>query len=261
MTAPIDPGAYKEALIILGSAAVVIPVFYRLNVSPVLGFLLVGMAVGPFGLGAFAHAMPWLSWVTISDRGDIEQVAEFGVVFLLFMIGLELSFERLKTMRHLVFGLGSLQLVVSSALIAAIADAAGVGAVAATTIGIALAMSSTAVVVQILSEEKRMSTVVGRTSFAVLLFQDIAVVPVLFGVSMMGLSSHAGALGQFAFALAQAAVVIVGLIAGGRLLLRPMFRMVATECRERLQAYRRRWEPCSPACCSPKRSIAAKSKC
>lgn len=230
MAAPLDPNTFKEALIILGSAAVVIPVFYRLNVSPVLGFLLVGMAVGPFGLGAFAGQVPLLSWVTIPHQEDIELFAEFGVVFLMFMIGLELSFERLRTMRNFVFGLGSLQLVLCSVAIALIAAAVGVGLVPAIIIGTALAMSSTAVVVQILSEEKRLGTLVGRSTFSVLLLQDVAVVPVLFGVSMLALEVEGGGgsmLSRFGIALAQAAFAIAVLIAGGRLLLRPLFRQVA----------------------------------
>jgi len=227
MAATIDPGNFKEALIILGSAAVVIPIFYRLKLSPVLGFLLVGMAVGPFGLGAFAAKYPALSWVTIPNHEDIELVAEFGVVFLMFMIGLELSFERLRTMRNFVFGLGSMQLLLSSLVLASLLLFAGLDLVPALIIGVALAMSSTAVVVQVLSEEKRLGTVVGRSSFAVLLFQDIAVVPVLFGVSMLALDIEGGVLGRFGLALGQAALAVVALIAGGRLLLRPLFRQVA----------------------------------
>jgi monovalent cation:H+ antiporter-2, CPA2 family len=227
MAATIDPGNFKEALIILGSAAVVIPIFYRLKVSPVLGFLLVGMAVGPFGLGAFAKDVPVLSWFTIPNHEDIELFAEFGVVFLMFMIGLELSFERLRLLRHFVFGLGSLQLAVSSIAIALIMLLLGAQLVPAVIIGVSLAMSSTAVVVQVLSEEKRLTSHVGRSSFAVLLFQDIAVVPVLFGVSMLALDVEGGILGHFGVALAQAAVAVLGLILGGRLLLRPLFRQVA----------------------------------
>ncbi len=227
MAAAIDPGTFKEALIILGSAAVVIPVFYRLKLSPVLGFLLVGMAVGPFGLGAFASQYPALSWVTIPNHEDIELVAEFGVVFLMFMIGLELSFERLRTMRNFVFGLGSIQLIVSSLAIAMLCLLVGMQLVPAIIIGMALAMSSTAVVVQVLSEEKRLGTSVGRSSFSVLLFQDIAVVPILFGVSMLALDVEGGILGRFGIAIGQAAFAVVALIAGGRLLLRPLFRQVA----------------------------------
>src|SRR6185437_3221620 len=150
----LDLSLYKQALIVLGAAAVVVPLFQRLRVSPVLGFMLVGLAVGPFGIGAFTARLPWLSAVTIDDPAAIEPIAHLGVVLLLFMIGLELSFERLWLMRRLVFGLGTMQVVLCSAAITGAAMIAGQPAPAASIIGIALAMSSTAVVIQVLSEEK-----------------------------------------------------------------------------------------------------------
>src|SRR5262249_44569398 len=108
-TAPLDTSFYKQALIVLGAAGVVIPLFHRLRVSPVLGFMLVGIVVGPFGLASLIPHLPWLSAIIISTPASIEPIAQLGVVLLLFMIGLELSFERLWVMRRLVFGLGSLQ--------------------------------------------------------------------------------------------------------------------------------------------------------
>ena len=108
MASPVHPSDFKEVLIILGAAGVVVPLFHRLRVSPVLGFLLVGMAVGPSGLGALARQVSWLEAVTITDAASIGPIADLGVVMLLFMIGLELSLERLLLMRRMVFGLGSL---------------------------------------------------------------------------------------------------------------------------------------------------------
>src|SRR5438132_10832541 len=171
--APLNTSFYKEALIVLGAAAIVIPLFHRLHVSSVLGFMLVGVAVGPFGLASLASYLPWLSPITISEPDSIEPIAQLGVVLLLFMIGLELSFERLKVMRRLVFGLGSLQLVLCAAVLAGAALLLGHSTISAAVIGLALAMSSTAVVIQVLSEEKRLNTATGRTSFAILLFQDL----------------------------------------------------------------------------------------
>src|SRR5215813_4874349 len=118
-TAPFDISLYKQALIVLGAAGVVIPLFHRLRVSPVLGFILVGVVVGPFGLASLTPHLPWLSAVTISAPGSIDPIAHLGVVLLLFMIGLELSFERLWVMRRLVFGLGLLQVVLSAAMLVA----------------------------------------------------------------------------------------------------------------------------------------------
>src|SRR5215467_6652628 len=115
-TAPFDISFYKQALIVLGAAGVVIPLFHHLRVSPVLGFMLVGIVVGPFGLASLIPHLPWLSAITISTPASIEPIAHLGVVLLLFMIGLELSFERLWVMRRLVFGLGFLQVAVCAAL-------------------------------------------------------------------------------------------------------------------------------------------------
>src|SRR3954452_22796127 len=103
----LDLALYKAVLIVLGAAAIVIPLFHRLRVSSVLGFMLVGIVVGPFGLASLAPSLPWISAISIGEPGTIEPIANLGVVLLLFMIGLELSFERLIVMRRLVFGLGS----------------------------------------------------------------------------------------------------------------------------------------------------------
>jgi CPA2 family monovalent cation:H+ antiporter-2 len=224
---PLNTSFYKEALIVLGAAAIVIPLFHRLHVSPVLGFMLVGVAVGPFGLASLAPYLPWLSAVTISEPDSIEPIAHLGVVLLLFMIGLELSFERLKVMRRLVFGLGTLQLVLCAALLAGAALLLGHSGTGAAVIGLALAMSSTAVVIQVLSEEKRLNTATGRSSFAILLFQDLAVVPVLLVLAALGPTNHAGSATGFGLAVAQALLAIAAIVALGRLVLRPLFRSVA----------------------------------
>src|SRR4051794_33866354 len=158
----------REALIILGAVAVVIPLFHRLKLSPVLGYMLLGLLAGPSGLGALAHDAPFLRFVTISDRARIEPVAELGVVLLMFMIGLEMSWERIATLRRLVFGLGAAQVACCTAAVGFIVWASGEPPIAAAVAGLALAMSSTAVVTQVLASERRVTTHVGRTSFAVL---------------------------------------------------------------------------------------------
>jgi CPA2 family monovalent cation:H+ antiporter-2 len=219
----VDPGAFRQALIVLAAAGVVIPLFHRLRVSPVLGFMLVGMVVGPFGLGRAVDALPWLGAVTFGDPASIAPVAELGVVMLLFMIGLELSFERLWVMRRLVFVLGALQVVGSAAVLAGLGVLAGLAPPAALVVGIAGAMSSTAVVIQVLSAEKRLGTALGRVCFAVLLFQDLAIVPVLLAI---GLQRAGG--GMVLWLAGLKAVLAVGaIVALGRLGLRPLFRGVA----------------------------------
>ncbi len=225
MEGALAAGSMREVLVVLASAAIVIPLFHRLRISSVLGFMLVGMAVGPSGLGALADAAPFLSAVTISERGRIVPLAELGVVLLLFMIGLELSFERILTMRRLVFGLGALQLAACTLAVAGAAALLGAAPGAALAVGLALAMSSTAVVVQVLSDERRVTGLVGRTSFAVLLFQDLALVPVLFALGALA-QGEAG-LGSLALAVGKAVGFIVALVLLGRLALRPLFRGVA----------------------------------
>ena len=161
--------------------------------------MLVGVAVGPFGFGRAAGMFPWIGAVTFGDPATIAPVAELGVAMLMFMIGLELSLERLWVMRRLVFGLGALQVAGSAAVLAALAAWAGRGGLAlsgALVLGLAAAMSSTAVVLQVLSIERRLGTALGRICFAVLLFQDLAIVPVLV---VLGLQGEAGAAGGHPF--------------------------------------------------------------
>ena len=227
MAAPLETTKFKEALIILGAAAVVVPIFYRLRLSPVLGFLLVGMAVGPFGLGTLADRLPWLDYVTIDDPETIAPVAELGVVLLLFVIGLELSFNRLRLMRRMVFGLGPLKVALSALAITAIVYALGEPLLGSVVLGLALAMSSTAIITQLLAEERVLSSPLGRSSFAVLLFEDLAVVPILFGVTMLGVDPGGSPAGAFGLALAKAGLAIAALIIVGRQVLRPLFRQVA----------------------------------
>jgi CPA2 family monovalent cation:H+ antiporter-2 len=227
MEATPDMSLYREALIVLGAAGVVIPLFHRLRVSSVLGFMLVGMAVGPSGLGALTLLYPWLTAVTIDSPHAIQPVADLGVTLLLFMIGLELSFERLWLMRRLVFGLGALQVIISSAVLIGAGVLLGLSVTSAIVAGIALAMSSTAVVLQVLSEEKRLHTQAGRGSFAILLFQDLAVVPALFAVGALAPNARVISAAGFGIAIAQALLAIVCVVGLGRLVLRPLFRSVA----------------------------------
>jgi monovalent cation:H+ antiporter-2, CPA2 family len=227
VNAPTDISIYREALLFLVTAGVVAPLFFRIHVSPVLGYLLAGVALGPFGLGRLAGRLPWLDAFALTNVEAIDRLAAFGVVALLFTIGLELSFERLKSLRRLVFGLGLAQVLASTALIALAAAAFGQKPAAALIFGAALSLSSTAIVVPVLAEHKLMTAPVGRFSFAILLFQDLAVAPLLFMVSM--LSRHAGGDVALGLALTVApAALAVGLVIGlGRLVLRPLFHSVA----------------------------------
>ena len=218
---------YKDLLLFLATAGVIVPLFGRLKLSPVFGFLAAGIVLGPFGLGALAEKLPWLASVSITNVGPIAPIAEFGVAFLLFMVALELSWDRLLRMRKLVFGLGALQVVASTAAFAMIAFWLGQTPASAVVLGSALAMSSTAIILPSLAERRRLNTVAGRASFAVLLFQDLAVAPLLFMVAMLGAQEGIGLGAGLVYALAPAALAVVSLAALGRVILRPFFHMVA----------------------------------
>lgn len=223
-----DFTAYREAMVILATAAVLVPIGQRFKLSPILGFLIAGAVLGPHCLGALTDYLPPLAWITVSQERGLGTIAELGVVFLLFIIGLELSFKRLVTMRRLVFGLGTAQIAISAVIIGAIAALAGEKAGAAAIIGLSLALSSTAVVIEVLSRNGRLASTTGRTSFAILLMQDLAVVPLLFLVSILGPDHQGSLLGGLAQAFGQA-VLVIGVIAIlGNLLLRPLFRLVAS---------------------------------
>ncbi len=220
--------SYREALLFLATASVVVPLFHRLHVSPVLGFLLAGACLGPFGLGRLAQKHAFLAPLAIADVEQVARVAEFGLVFLLFMIGLELSWERLVRMRRLAFGLGLAQVFVCGAALASIGHFwFGLDLAPAILMGAALAMSSTAIVIAVLAETHHLNKTPGRAAFAVLLMQDLMVAPLLFFVTVLA-DAKAGLTGVAIFwTFLPALVVLGGLILGGRLLLRPLFRLVA----------------------------------
>jgi CPA2 family monovalent cation:H+ antiporter-2 len=219
---------YSDALVVLGTAAVIVPLVRRFGLSPVLGYLGAGALLGPLGLGTFKDSVPLLYWLTVVDANNVSGIADLGIVFLLFLIGLELSYERLLTMRRLVFGLGSLQIVLSSAVIGAILALAGQKAAGAAIIALSLALSSTAIVVELLSNQRRLSSATGRASFSILLAQDLAVAPILLFVSIVGNRAGGSVMTGLLLAVANAVLVLGIIVICGRLLLRPLFRLVAS---------------------------------
>ena len=227
MAAATELNFYKDALIALATAGIVVPLMHRLKVSPVLGYLAAGALLGPKGLGLLAQAFPSISWLVISNEADISGMAELGVVFLLFVIGLELSLPRLMTMRRLVFGLGGLQVLMTWIVIAALAPLFGNSAAASLLIGASLALSSTAIVVEQLAREQRLTTAAGRATFSVLLAQDLAVVPILMLVGVLSAKGHTSLTTGLVIALVQAVVAVAVIIGFGRLVLQPLFRMAA----------------------------------
>ena len=218
---------YKEFLIILAAAGLVVPLLVRMGLNSILGFLLVGFLLSPDVLGALSGYFPILDLLVISHGEEISRLGELGVVFLLFLIGLELSPERLLTMKRLVFGLGGLQVAVTTLIFTLASSAFGFSWAQSIVIGMALSLSSTAIVIQLYSDEKRLGSQSGRTSFAILLFQDLAVIPILITVNILGRESSGPILEGVAMALAQAGLAIVLIIGVGRFALRPILRLVA----------------------------------
>jgi CPA2 family monovalent cation:H+ antiporter-2 len=207
-------GILKEVVILLATAVIVVALFKRLHLSPVLGYLVAGTLIGQNGFGFI-------------DSSDLEIFAKLGVVFLLFAIGLELTIDRLMVMRWHVFGFGSLQVLITSAVIGTVCFAVGLSVEASIVIGGALSLSSTAVVLRVIADNSAQSTQVGRISLANLLLQDFAVVPLLVLVPLLAKSG--GDVGTaLATATVKAFVAMLVIFFLGRMLLRPLFRLIAS---------------------------------
>lgn len=210
--------ALSDALTILGAAGIVIPTFARFKINPVIGFILVGIIAGPFGLGALTGRYPWLEWISITDPEGIEPFAELGIVLLLFSIGLELSFRRLAAMRTMVFRIGAAEMLGTAVLIGGALMLFGWDLEAALWLSLALAMSSTALVLPISGTQSQ----VGRAALAMLLFEDLALVPMLFLVGAAG--KAASGLGDIVW---QGALVIIAILVVGRFILPSLFAQAA----------------------------------
>ncbi|KAL2457684.1 K(+) efflux antiporter 2 [Abeliophyllum distichum] len=212
-----------DMLWLLLASVIFVPIFQKIpGGSPVLGYLAAGILIGPYGVSIIRHVH------------GTKAIAEFGVVFLLFNIGLELSVERLSSMKKYVFGLGSAQVLATAAVVGLVAHfVAGLPGPAAIVIGNGLALSSTAVVLQVLQERGESTSRHGRATFSVLLFQDLAVVVLLILIPLISPNSSKGGVGFQAIAEAlglaavKAIVAITAIIAGGRLLLRPIYKQIA----------------------------------
>ena len=226
--------AYSDALVVLGTAGVIVPLLRRAGVSPVLGYLGAGAVLGPLALGSFIGDYPLLYWFTVIDAKSVTAIAELGVVFLLFLIGLELSFERLKAMRRLVLGLGGLQMAITFAVLSLLALALGFSSGIAAVLAGCLALSSTAIVLELLAQQERLLTSGGRASFSVLLAQDVAVVPILLFIGILGAKGGDSVLLSIATALGQAVLVLAVIVLVGRAVLRPLFRLVGGQHSEEL---------------------------
>ncbi len=208
---------------ILGAAGVVIPAFARFRITPIIGFLLVGVLVGPMGLGALAAQYPWLKWVTISETENIRIIGEYGVILLLFSVGLELSLRRLWKMRRQVFGLGSAELIGCGLVVGFGLSLVGYSPLEAAGLGIALALSSTALVLPLAGTK----SAVGRGALAMLLFEDLAIVPIIFFLGALAPKAGAGTLDGLVTVLWQGGLVVAAMLIAGRFILPIVFGQAA----------------------------------
>ena len=215
--------AVSDALVILGAAGLVIPVFTRFRVTPIIGFILIGILVGPYGLGRLVFEHPMLNHITISDPEALEPFAEFGIILLLFTIGLELSFNRLWQMRKLVFGLGAMELLVIGTSLAIALSMMGQYWTGALALGFALAFSSTAIVLPIAGTHSP----VGRAALSMLLFEDIMIVPIIFVLGAMAPNAAGEGWEGMLTTLWQGGLVIAAMMILGRFALPRLFGQAA----------------------------------
>ena len=215
--------ALSDALVILGAAGLVIPAFARLRITPVIGFILIGMLVGPYGLGSLVGQYPWLYHITISSPEALTPFAEYGIVLLLFSIGLELSFNRLWGMRRLVFGLGAMELIACAAFIGLALAVLGSSWQASLILGLAIGLSSTALVLPIAGT----STPVGKAALAMLLFEDIALVPIIFLTGAIAPYAAEEGWGPILRTLGLGFAVVVVMLIVGRFALPRLFAQAA----------------------------------
>jgi CPA2 family monovalent cation:H+ antiporter-2 len=229
----------KGLIIFLVVAGVIVPLFHRARIGTVLGFLIAGVVLGPHGLARLADTYPWIHYVTFDDPKRAEVLAEFGIIVLLFLLGLELSLQRFWQLRRYVLGVGLLQVVFTTLAIGLTVRFSGGVPPAGIVLGLCLALSSTAIVMQLLVEQHRVAQPIGRIALSVLLFQDLMVVPILFIVGLLGRGPGAKATGIVdliaPFAGALGAVIAILLV--GRFVLSPLLHSaVRTGSRDLIMA-------------------------
>ncbi|MHB9878450.1 cation:proton antiporter domain-containing protein [Pacificimonas sp. ICDLI1SI03] len=227
----LDSAGFRDALLILGAAGLIIPAFARFKVNPVIGFILVGLLLGPSGLAQLQPFFNPLHYVTISDPEVIEPFAEFGIILLLFGIGLELSIARLWELRKLVFLLGTGEVLVGSSIIGFALIMFGYPTTAAVALGLALALSSTALVLPMTGTKSP----VGRAAFSMLLFEDVALVPIVFVIGILGTSmAEDSAMGGLMSAVITGGITVAVIWLAGRFILPRLFHQAALTKRPEL---------------------------
>ncbi len=207
----------------LALSALVIPMLRYFKIPVALGYLFAGIAMGPYGLGALAPHLPVFDGFSLKEAEHVKILAELGIVLLLFVIGLELTPRRLWQMRSLVFGLGGAQVLITASLIGIIAFWWDNAVEVSVLLGLSLALSSTAIVTQWLHEQKLFVTHVGRTSFSILLFQDLAVIPILLLLTVLSVDMNENIVEFVSLSLLKMGVTVVAIYFVGKIILKPVF--------------------------------------
>ena len=219
----------RETLIFLALAGVLMPLLQRTRVNPILGFLAVGVVLGPFGLPLWAGHLPWLANFTFLRVEGVVALGELGVLFLMFTLGLELSAERLWALRRWVFGAGLAQVLLSALLIGAAATAFGNSLPTAMVLGMVLALSSTAVVMQLMAEHRLLDRPLGRANFSILMLQDLAVVPILLLTGLLARGNVDRLLPLLAEVMFKSAAAVLLIYLLGRRVIRPVFKSLSQQ--------------------------------
>lgn len=228
----------KGVLIFLIAAGIIVPLLHRMRLGTVLGFLLIGLALGPYGLGLFADRFPWIHYITFEDPVGAAPLGELGIVFLLFLLGMELSVRRLWQLRRYVLGVGTIQVMASILIIGTAIRWSGLVPPTGIILGMCFALSSTAIVMQLLIDQHRAAAPVGRLSLSVLLFQDLMVVPILFTIGILGARSSGGhSFLDLVKPFGQSLGAVVLIMAVGKYVVTPLMRSAArTGSRELIMA-------------------------
>jgi CPA2 family monovalent cation:H+ antiporter-2 len=219
----------RETLLFLALVGILIPLLQRLRINQVLGFLVAGVLAGPYGFALWMDRWPWLETFTFPRAQGVQSLAELGVLFLMFLIGLELSVQRMWAMRRWVFLAGSTQVLLSSLVIGVLAWLFGNSVQVALVLGLVLSLSSTAVVMQLLSQQRGLAKPLGQATFAILMLQDLAVVPLLILVDLLTSKSAEGLAQTLTLTTLKSVGVVALIFLLGRRVIRPVFRLFAKQ--------------------------------
>ncbi|TNF65218.1 MAG: sodium:proton exchanger [Gammaproteobacteria bacterium] len=217
---------FPHICLFFGIAGVIVPLLHRLKVSPIIGYLICGIIIGPYGLIQFSQLQPWVNYISIKNTHTVELIGELGIITLMFMIGLELSLDRLKELRRYIFGLGTLQILITAGIITIVATLFKNTLQTAILIGSTFALSSTAIVMKFLEERKLINRPIGMLCLSILLMQDLAVIPILILISSFTGSTNTNLVIDLSISLIMGVCAVVIIYWLGKKILKPLFQSI-----------------------------------